>query len=361
MAMQEFSGWQYLLIDLANAYGMDKHLFEERIAWATKHLNDLELQLEDADSKPLYIKAMLAIRKAQKGMPTGHLVGFDACNSGMQIMSALTGCVSGATATGLVDPNVRADAYSSCTKLMNEILATQRLSVNVPRKKAKSALMTSFYGSKAQPKKIFGDGTPELEAFFMAAQTMAPGAWQLLQALLGSWQSGALYHAWQLPDGYNVKVKVMKRIEGDPARIEVDELDHTTFTYEYSVNEGLPAGHPKSKSNAANVVHSIDAYVLRCIHRRCNYDRDTAVLALEQMQLEFDDRGCGWADIPVPTNTVWAYYIDLWEKTQMADVVFLPHIQTVGVEYLPTAMLTKLIEITKKMLSYEPFEVVTVH
>ena len=69
----------------------------------------------------MYLKAVAAVRKAQAGTPTGHLVGFDAVCSGMQIMSALTGCHKGAHATGLVDPNHRADAYTDCTNLMSQL------------------------------------------------------------------------------------------------------------------------------------------------------------------------------------------------------------------------------------------------
>lgn len=123
--MQTFTGWEYLLIDVANNFGLDKLLFEERIAWAEGHLDQLETLAEFAETKPLYMKAVQAIRKAQNGIPSGHLVGFDACCSGVQIMSAITGCVAGATATGLVDPNVRADAYSQTTEVMNVILHDQ--------------------------------------------------------------------------------------------------------------------------------------------------------------------------------------------------------------------------------------------
>lgn len=42
----------------------------------------------------------------------------------------------------------------------------------------------AFYGSKAKPKEIFGEDTPELNAFYQAAQQVAPGAWELLQDLL---------------------------------------------------------------------------------------------------------------------------------------------------------------------------------
>lgn len=143
--MQKFTGFEYLLIDVAGQYGHDKLLFEERIQWAEKNLDQLESLVDQAETKPLYMKGVQAIRKAQKGIPTGHLVGFDACCSGIQIMSAITGCEAGARATGLVDPNVRADAYASMTTTMNELLHNQGITVDVSRKQAKEATMTLEY------------------------------------------------------------------------------------------------------------------------------------------------------------------------------------------------------------------------
>lgn len=139
----------------------------------------------------------------------------------IQIMSAITGCEAGARATGLVDPNVRADAYTSVTQVMNDFLHEQGITVDVPRKNAKEALMTTMYGSKAKPIEIFGEKTPELGAFYKAAQQVAPGAWELLQDLIGAWQPWALVHEWKLPDGYDARVKVMEK---KTSRIEVDEL-----------------------------------------------------------------------------------------------------------------------------------------
>lgn len=271
--MISYTAWQYLLIDIANQFGLDKLLFEERIQWATDNLHQLEALADQAETKPLYISAMLAIRKAQKGIPTGHMVGLDACCSGIQVMSALTGCVEGSRSTGMVDPNRRADAYTDTTKVMNLLMSEYGVDnfkaaqlyeayyidlckkieetggVKVSRKDAKDALMTSFYGSKAKPKEIFGEDTPELNAFYQAAMVIAPGAWELLQDLLASWQPYALSHSWKLPDGFDVRVKVMKKQE---LRIEVDELDHASFTYEFYENEGSKKG----LSNVANVTHS---------------------------------------------------------------------------------------------------------
>lgn len=355
--MKTFTGWQYMLIDLANHFGLDKLLFEERIQWAEANLHNLEQLADQAETKPLYLKAVMAIRKAQKGLPTGHLVGLDACCSGVQIMSAMTGCVEGARSTGMIDPGVRADAYAQTTVIMNQELAHQGLSVNVSRKDAKQALMTSYYGSKAMPKDIFGEDTPELNAFYAAAMKVAPGAWELLQDLLASWQPYALSHSWKLPDGYDAVVKVMKKVE---ARIEVDELDHATFTYEFYENQGAKKG----LSNVANVTHSMDAWVLRSMHRRCNYDRQQAEhidYCIEQELIQRSMKVSSQAMGKEFLNPTIQKYIDRYNQSTLADIVILPHLDQATVTCLSTEHLQALAGILTGMLQYQPFELVTVH
>lgn len=361
MAMQQFTGWQYILIDLANAFGHDKETFDKRIAWAEENMDVLEDLVAQADSKPLYVKAVMGIRRAQHGLPIGHLVGFDATCSGIQVMSALTGCIAGATAVGLVDPDVRADAYTLCTKVMNEILAAQGLSVTVTRKQAKAALMTAFYGSTREPKKLFGEDTPELSAFYQAAATIAPGGWDLLQDLLASWQDGALEHAWTLPDGFHARVKVMKQHKD--VTIEVDELDHASFSYTYYVNEGKTRYvDDGTKSNAANVVHSVDAYVLRSIHRRCNYDREVVEQAHSLMLREQHRREMeGGLLEPVRQGTPMWYYMALYERSKMPDVVILSHLNAKTVQCMDDEHMAKILTITSQMLTHKPFAVITIH
>lgn len=346
-----YTGWEYLLIDLANHAGFDKLLFEERIQWATDNLHQLESLAKDAETKPLYIKAVMAIRKAQQGIATGHLVGLDACCSGIQVMSAMTGCVAGATATGMVYPLVRADAYTDVTKAMETILGG---AVDISRKDAKRATMTSFYGSKAQPKLLFGEDTPELAAFYQAAHVVAPGAWELLQDLLASWRPHTLSHSWKLPDGFDARVKVMVTKE---ARIEVDELDHATFTYEFMENEGTAKG----LSNAANVVHSMDAWIARSMHRRCNYDRKVAENAERMIYAELYQRSLNPAPRVVPFDDKVAYYMEQYTRSTLADVVILPHLDEYAVKHLSTEHLEALDSILTGMLNYQPFELVTVH
>lgn len=352
--MNFYTGFEYLLIDAANNFGLDKLRFEDRIQWARDNLDHLEDLLDQAETKPLYLKAVMAIRKAQAGQPTGHLVAMDATCSGVQIMSVLTGCIAGAKATGLVDPYRRADAYTDLNECMNGLLGG---GFSVPRKHTKMALMTSCYGSKKVPKVLFGEGTEELNAFYEAVEIVAPGAWELLQDLLASWQPFALSHAWKLPDGFDAKVKVMVK---ETTRIEVDELDHATFTYEYYVNEGEKTG----RANVANVIHSIDAFILRELLRRCNYDTyvvEQAKLAIEaellsRNMLDYECEPLGYDE-----DSTFAYYLDQYRRSGQPSAVILPYLDATTVCSLTKPELYQLSYIVNGMLQYRPFPVITIH
>ena len=349
--MNCYSGFEYLLIDLANHFGMDKVTFEERIHWARTNLDNLEALADQADEPYLYHKTVASIRKAQQHQPTGHLVAMDACCSGIQIMSAITGCISGARATGLVDPDRRADAYSELQTRMQAELGEQ---FTVKRSDAKDALMTSFYGSKAKPKEIFGEDTIELATFYKAGQEMAPGAFELLQDLLDSWQPFALVHEWKLPDGYDARVKVMQKEE---CRIEVDELDHASFTYEYYVNQGSEKG----LSNVANVVHSIDAFILREMIRRCNHTGLNLKAYENWIEAALLERHMGCTVYAEPLEGEHRYFVEQYERSGMPTAAILPWLNLANVHDLPTDLLLKLKSILNTMLQYKSFPVVTIH
>ena len=101
----------------------------------------------------------------------------------------------------------------------------------------------------ANPRELFGEDTPELAAFYAAAQDVAPIPCELLQDMLAAWQDWALEHRWTLPDGFEVRVKVMQK---KVMKFEVDELGHATFSHIVYVNEGEKDGI----SLPANITHS---------------------------------------------------------------------------------------------------------
>lgn len=350
--MKQFTGIEWLAIDLANHYGLDKELFETRIQWVKDNWNQLEDLADEAESPFLYRKAVINIRRVAQGQKSGHMVALDATCSGIQIMSALTGCIKGATATGLIDPNKRADAYTETQTEMNNILGfTGEEAIAIPRKDVKRAVMTSTYGSKKVPKEVFGEGEI-LNAFYKATERVAEGAFNLLDDLMDTWKPFALAHEWTLPDGHYVNIKVMETVE---KRLEIDELNHYQMTAMYQVNQGSKKG----VSNVANVIHSIDAYLLRTMVRRCNYNPDQVSQAIDLITVELLQRSddTQLADL---SGTVGELY-DLYVKTNMLDVVMIQHLNAETVKMLPSDYLIKLNQLLERMQEHKPFQIETIH
>ena len=101
-------GVKWLKIDIANNYGYDKLTWFQRLMHTNKMLSDIFADLrswkrkareysDKADNKNLFLKAVYAYHKGViNNEPVGHMVGLDATASGIQIMSAVTGCTTGA-------------------------------------------------------------------------------------------------------------------------------------------------------------------------------------------------------------------------------------------------------------------------
>ena len=251
-----------LAIDIANAFGKDKKVFETRIQWVKDNLDNLESFKSEADEPLLYVKAVAS--DTQAGLPVGHMVELDATTSGLQIMSALTGCPTGAKWTNLIDPSKRYDAYSESFGAMKTYLT--RSIREITRAMAKNALMTSFYGSNAQPVKIFGNGTPELDAFFTMCEKRLKGCWELKEDLIALGQTPKSEHNWTLPDGFQARVVSTTK---ERQQCEVAELEGYKFITEYKEY----GKETSTISLAANVIHSIDGWMVRDI-TQVNYDVD---------------------------------------------------------------------------------------
>jgi len=256
--MQQFTGLNYLHIDIANQYGLDKESWNTRIQWTKDHINTLEDEITNASNSILYAKAVRALRDTQAGIPTGFIMGLDATASGYQIMAALTGCITTASNVNIGNNSTRQDLYTNITKQMHGVCG-----ITIDREDCKDAMIPVAYGSKRAPARLFGDDTPELEAFWKIIYMELPGAMWLMETLQSFWNPYALAHSWTLPDKHVALVKVMCPVD---KKIEIDELNHTTFTHRAYVNKPDSSG----LSLAANIVHSIDGYIVREMIRRTN-------------------------------------------------------------------------------------------
>ena len=356
---KNFEAIDYICIDIANCVGTqgtfrgDKELFEARIAWVKANHLILESFNELAEDKPLYIKAVQALRDVIAGKPIGHLVALDATCSGIQIMSAITGCIRGADATGLVSEK-RADAYTDVTKEMNSILQLKGFSsIVVPRADVKRAVMTSGYGSTLVPKEVFGEGD-KLDTFYQACNVIAPEAFKLMSALLDTWQADALSHAWVMPDNFHVNIKVMQSKE---TRVEVDELDHTTFTTHIKINQGSKKG----LANVANVIHSIDGYLLRSVIRRASFDTVKVHKAIEMITAELELRKVGNGHTMTELTDELQNMLNIYQYSNMLDVSLIDYLEPCQIGHVSTEHLIKLVATLNKMMKLGSSPVLTVH
>ena len=244
-----------LKIAIAGHAGHDKLTWSERTNWFNQQLN---FDIDTFDEPILGSKAIQAYLDSKKGIATGYTMSIDATASGLQVMSALSGCKVTAKACNMVNTGNREDIYQFVTDKMNKLLKPVD---QVTRSDVKKPVMTTFYNSEANPKETFTE--PQLEAFYASLDDTLPGALDVMDAINEFWDFDSDVHMWTLPDGHVAKVPVTEMTN---IRIEVDELNHRTFTYRY--NKQQPSENYRSL--VANIVHSVDGYVAREMVRRCH-------------------------------------------------------------------------------------------
>ena len=253
----EVTNLNNLKIAVANHAGHDKLTWQGRINWFN---SQLDWDMSQFDEPILGSKALGAYYDAKNGRKTGYVMNVDATASGLQIMSALSGCKDTARVCNMINTGQREDVYAMIADKMNNRLNGK---YGVSRKDVKKPCMTTFYNSKANPKEVFNE--EQLEAFYTTLDGLMPGAMHVMEDINDCWQYGSDVHQWTLPDGHVARVPVT---EMSVVRIEVDELDHRTFTYRY--NKQQPSKNYRSL--VANVVHSVDGYIAREMVRRNHYE-----------------------------------------------------------------------------------------
>jgi DNA-directed RNA polymerase len=120
--MKEFSGLEYLKIDIANNFGsVTGNTFEDMIAWTDSHsISDLEMLDDEAKHPILYRKAINALRVGKDGAPINHIMGLDATASGIQILSVVSGCEESAKHVNLVNTGRKQCVYTAVAEYMTK-------------------------------------------------------------------------------------------------------------------------------------------------------------------------------------------------------------------------------------------------
>jgi hypothetical protein len=263
----EYTPVEYLKIDIASTYGkwegkdLEKLNFEDRIDWFNARESNGELVglITTADEPALYFAGLQAYRDCLDGKAIGYPISLDACSSGLQILAVLSNCPKSAKRCGIVPTGKREDAYTS---LFENMVEQADFKLSASRADMKQAIMTSLYGSVAEPRELFGRDTPALRLFYRILETEIPGAWSLNLALKNLWRPWALEHEWVLPDGFEVCMAV------EDNTIDAVQMFGETIEVFTKQAKGTPSG----LSLSPNIVHSVDGMIVREVVRRCYHD-----------------------------------------------------------------------------------------
>lgn len=206
------------------------------------------------DEEYLRFVACQALKNADK--PTGIFIGADASASGIQLMSVLRGCEVSAESVGLTKIN---DFYT-----LAEMQSNLSVAENAdPRKIFKQCCMQHFYGGTKTPREHLGEAN--LKKFYETLWKIAPGCQNLLNEIQSIYWATPVFK-WTLPDGFKVQQAV---IESRRVELSLPSKPNVKFGYSY---KSLIA-KDKGLELAANIVHSVDAYVARELIYRAHCGR----------------------------------------------------------------------------------------
>lgn len=336
---QQFTGKQYLQMDIANHFGLDKEDWSVRLAWFESHKDVLDGMLKQAEVPAQYFAAVTAWHEVEKGNPIGYPIALDATASGMQILACLTGDRRAAQLCNVVNMGRRMDAYTEVYKFMLMKAGAQG---RVTRDMVKTGVMTSLYNSEAEPKRVFGTGIL-LTKFYETMEEELPAVWELNQYYKAMWDCTRDTYTWVLPDNFHVMCKVTDHVQ-----------EQVLFLGEhFDVVTKIHGPTAEGRSLSANTTHSIDGMIVREIGRRCNY-KPKLVQAVRELLLN----PTMWhEDCSDEFSQTLLALLDRYQKSGYLSARVLDCIHAGNVHLVPRDSVLELIN----SLPAKPFEVFSIH
>lgn len=331
---------QWVLMDLASQYGMDKDTFKDRLKFGQELLpmieggEDMKAWIDKAKEPECFALRILTIKDIIAGDPVSHPVGLDAASSGPQLLSVMTRCYEGMMNTGAILNGVPW-LYNKIYELMDNV-------GDLTIKQVKKATVPYVYGSEDIPNSVFGD---DALAFTLAYATAVPGAARIREILLCAWNSEAKAHEWELPDGHIAYVPVIATHEYSKC-----PYDEGHYKYIWRTNQPVQRG----MSLVANVTHSFDSYVARELSERCNYNRKV-LLEVKRTILDHFKHG---------STEQWDHLLHLQslaQRYQQVSIEACQHMYPNKLKGCDPTYLNQLLTLIDSCLVRKPFSVRIVH
>lgn len=322
--MQEFTPLEYLQIDIASRYGLDKKSWSERLIWFNFNEARLGELVDEAKDPALFYAGVCAYNDYLEGIPSGYAVNLDCTASGLQLLSALAKDVVAASNCNVIGTECK-DFY---TEAYDEMKVSEP-SLNISRADAKDAIMTAVYGSSKRPKMIFGEDN--LPVFYETMLKMAPRAWHLNQAFLSLADPTAYTYETVMPDNFDVNLPVESKVS---TNITFGGEVHTVIT---KVNS--PVEHDLSLG--ANLTHATESYLTRELIRRA-----AGLPTINHSTLPD-------AENDLMVQILW----NLYQQSGMLSVRIFDYLSTYNMRFVDV----NVMEEYSKKFAETPFSVLTVH
>lgn len=334
--MQQFTALEYLQMDIAARFGMDKSNWDVRLDWFHNHKNDLHSLVDDAKEPALFFAGVTAMDSVLAGQPTGYAPSMDCTASGMQLLSILTGDIKAARICNVIGDNLL-DAY---TEIYHVMLNTIGGTAVIEREDTKQAIMSSLYGSLAIPKEVFGEGHL-LHIYHQTMEEEVPACWALNKFYLDIWDDQTDKYEWVYPDNFHVEDKVMTTQE------DIVHFRSQPVTVYTKVNS------PKSKGRSlgANTTHGTESFLVRELIRRCSHDKNM-VRNVKRVLEDNYRMPCKDSDIHM-VQILWDHYIN----SGFLSTRILQHINSYTVNMVDVNKIYNLID----SLPAEPFHILPTH
>lgn len=186
----------------------------------------------------------------------------------------------------------------------------KKFPVELDKETKKKSIMQFTYGGTAYVRDHLGQHVNEFYALYAE---YLPLVFEFRNACVGGWDENAYGYGWSLPDGFEVDMVCEKPIaetELHDAKIELEiQGKRVNVRPFWTINTPLQKGEPGSKGLGANIVHSMDAYVMRELVRRCH-----GVFRTSLDDIKIGDLNC--------SAEAKAIY-DMWVQTNMISLNIL--------------------------------------
>lgn len=346
-------GVAWLMVHIANCFGVDKVSFEERIAWTEAHMDALvDSGFDPVGGERFWMTAddpFLALAACRDLLGwtiegdeyVSHLpIAMDGTCNGLQNFSALLRDAVGGKATNLVPQDKPADIYTEVMKLVEEKIREDaeagkpealRMDGFIDRKIVKQPVMTQPYGAtlagmRGQIEDAIrrGGNKPSIKVEDMwstcgyVAEVTHDAIGRVViaaRATMDWLQETAKIAAsedyplrWVTPVGLPV-LQDYRQMEAERLLVHIDGLKSNVFIR----NRGTKLDRRRQRSSISpNLIHSFDAaHMMKTV----NLAAENGVSAFAMIH---DSYGCHAADIPLLHQCLRAAFVDMYKPDLLA-------------------------------------------